>query len=345
VKQPYYSEKIAAAKIAQNAFKALQDERIKRGLPIDKTTDPTQSGLIGDQITPATTNLGSLSAKQTAINPNFAAVIIEYLKRAGVSNGDTVAVGYSGSFPGINVNVLAAIEAMKLKPVIISSAASSQWGANLPEFLWLDMERTLNERGIVSGHTIAASIGGIEDRGLGMTKKGRTLLEAAVTKAGIQFISPTDFADSVEQRMTIYREGAGAFPIKAYINVGGGTTSVGTKAGKRSYKPGVNRSMPPGADPHDSVMSRFIQEGVPVIHMTKIAQQAQKYGLPVQPRAVPPVGSGEVFYRDQYNLWLAGGLLAVILASLYAFVRSDLGFRIMARAKTEKSPGHPEPMV
>jgi poly-gamma-glutamate system protein len=345
VRQPYYSEKIAAAKIAQNAFKALQDERIKRKLPIDKVSDPAQSGLIGDQITPVTTNLGSLIAKQTALNPNFAAVVVEYLRRAGVQSGDTVGVGYSGSFPGINVNVLAAMEALKLKPIIISSAASSKWGANLPEFLWLDMEKTLNERGIITARSIAGSIGGIEDKGLGMTKKGRTILEEAITKAGIKFVSPLDFADSIEQRMAIYRELAGDRPIKAYINVGGGTTSVGTKAGKRSYKAGVNRSLPQGWEYHDSVMSRFIQEGVPVIHMTRIAEQARRYGLPIQPRTIPPVGSGEIFYRDQYNLWLAGGLLALILGSLYAFVRSDLGFRIMARSKPAKTAGHPEPMV
>ena len=162
-KQPFFTEKLAAAKIANNAFKALLEERIKRKLPIDKEIDPAQTGLIGDQITPVTTNLGELGAKQTAINPNFAALVVEYLRRAGVSNGDVVAVGWSGSFPAINVNVMAAIEAMKLKPIIVSSVASSQWGANLPEFMWLDMEKTLVERGIVSARSVAASIGGIED--------------------------------------------------------------------------------------------------------------------------------------------------------------------------------------
>ena len=62
VKQPYYAEKIAAAKIAQEAFKVLQDERVKRKIPIDKGTDPAQSGLIGEQITPVTTNSGGQTA-------------------------------------------------------------------------------------------------------------------------------------------------------------------------------------------------------------------------------------------------------------------------------------------
>lgn len=345
VKQPYYSEKIAAAKIAQRAFKALQDERIARKLPIDKGTDPAQSGLIGDQITPVTTNPGLLASKQTTLNPNFAAVIVEYLKRAGVSAGDVVAVGYSGSFPGVNVNVLAALQALKTRPIIISSAASSQWGANLPEFLWLDMEKTIADQGIISFRSVAASLGGIEDRARGMAKKGRTILEEKIASTGIQFLQPQDYAESIELRMGVYREHAGDLPIKAYINVGGGTTSVGTKLGKRAYKPGLNRTLPHGADTTDSIMSRFIQDGVPVIHLVKIPQLAQQFGLPLQPATTPAVGEGHVYVREQRNLWLAAGVLLGILASLYTFVRSDWGVRLFTRRTTPETPRHPEPMV
>jgi poly-gamma-glutamate system protein len=345
VKQPYYSDKIAAAKIAQKGFKILQEERLNRRLPIDKATDPAQSGLIGEQITPVTTNLGSLGAKQTSVNPNLAAVIVEYLRRAGVSSGDVVAVGYSGSFPGVNVNVLAALHALKLKPIIISSAASSQWGANLPEYLWLDMEKTLLDHEIVPFRSVAASLGGIEDKGMGLTRKGRSILEAAINQHGLQFIQPQSFAESVEIRMQIYRERGGDFPIKAYVNVGGGTTSVGTKIGKRAYKPGLNRKLPPGADAQDSIMSRFIQDGVPVIHLVKIERIAEQYGLRLHPTVAPPVGEGLIYYRDQYNLWLAGGVLLAIIALLYAFVRSDVGFRMLRPSASKTGGTPPEPMV
>jgi poly-gamma-glutamate system protein len=345
VRQPYYQEKIHAARIAQQAFKTLQNKRVELKIPIDKSVDPAQTGLIGEQMTPVTTNPGVLSAKQTSLNPNFAAVIVDYLRRAGVSPGDVVAVGYSGSFPGINTNVLAALQAMKMKPVIISSAASSQWGANIPEFMWLDMEKTLVDAGVVGFRSVAASVGGIEDRGLGIAKKGKTMLEEAITKAGVQFINPKDFDDSVAQRLQIYREQAGDLPIKAYINVGGGTTSVGTHIGKRLFRPGLNRSLPKGIEAEDSIMAHFVQEGVPVVHLTKIEQLAAHYGFPNSPAITPAIGDGTVYFKDQYNLWLAGGLLLGILVSLYTFVRSDLGFRIMTTAPTAESPGRPEPMV
>lgn len=347
VRRPYYAEKLVAARLAQKAFGALQEERIARGLPIDRAIDPLASGLVGDQITPVTTSPGMLSAKQTSLNPNFAAVIVEFLRRAGVRSGDVVAVGYSGSFPGVNVNVLAAIEALELKPVIIASAASSQWGANLPEFLWLDMEKVLFERGIIKSRSAAASIGGIEDRGRGMPTKGRAILEDAILAHGLVYLDPADYADSIEKRLKLYRDAAGGKPIKAYVNVGGGTTSVGRKLGKRAYKPGLNRELPPGPEGADSVMSRFIRDGVPVIHLVKINQLAARYGLPVQPTVSPAIGEGQIYVEDQYNLWLAAGILLGILGALYTFVRSDWGIRMFTRrgGTAAVGPSRPEPMV
>ncbi len=345
VQEPYHQEKMAAAQLAREAFEAIRKERLRRRLPIDTESDIAQSGLIGTLVTPITTDTGSLVAKQTSINPNFAALIVGYLKSIDVTEGDAVAVGYSGSFPAINISVLAACEVLKLKPVIIASASSSQWGANEPEFPWLDMERTLYDQGIISSRAVAASVGGIEDRGLGMTKRGRRILHQKIAEHGIQLIDPENFAASVEQRIQIYRQHAGAAPIRAYVNVGGGTTSVGRKAGKLAFRPGLNRNAPGVALPEDSVMGRFIDEGVPVIHMTRIAHLADNYGFPISPTSTPLVGEGKVFHRDRTNVWFAGGLLLSILIALYLFVRSDLGFRMTRVTRRGGDSAHPEPMV
>jgi poly-gamma-glutamate system protein len=131
-------------------------------------------------MTSVTSNTGSLPAKQTSINPNFAAVVVQLLKRAGLEEGDVVAIGFSGSFPALNVAVMAAVSVLGLKPIIISSNAASQWGANDPDFLWIDWERTLAAKHIFNFRSVAASIGGIEDRGLGMTPEGRRTIVAAI---------------------------------------------------------------------------------------------------------------------------------------------------------------------
>ncbi len=125
---------------------SLGRKRLRKNLPIDPESDPAQTGLIGELLSPLTTNPGHLPAKQTSANPNFSAVIIHLLKRAGVKEGDKVAVGFSGSFPALNICVLAAIDTLKADPIVISSAGSSQWGANHPDFMWPDMEKLLHEK-------------------------------------------------------------------------------------------------------------------------------------------------------------------------------------------------------
>lgn len=342
--QRWYREKLQAARLSLRAFKALKEERLRRGLAIDAETDPARSGLIGELISPVTTNTGHLSAKQTSINPNFAAVIVELLLRAGVKPGDTAAVGFSGSFPALNVAVLAAIETLRIAPLIVTSAGASQWGANQPSFMWPDMEMALVRWRIFSHRSVAASLGGIEDRALGLSKKGRNLVQAAVARNGIPLLEVRDYDDSLNKRMDLYRERAGDAEIKVYVNVGGGTTSVGTRVGRDLFAPGLNRRLPRGPQ-IDSVMSRFLQQGVPVIHLSRITKLATAHGLEPQPRALPAVGQGDIFFREAYSPWLAGGALLVIVALLVGFLRLDWGHRLLAGKAHQGEPARPEPMV
>ncbi|MBK8479723.1 MAG: poly-gamma-glutamate system protein [Proteobacteria bacterium] len=343
-KQRWYGEKLQAARLALRAFKALKEERLRRGLPIDAETDPARSGLIGELISPVTTNTGHLTAKQTSINPNFAAVVVELLLRANVKAGDTVALGFSGSFPALNVAVLAAVETLRVTPVVITSAGASQWGANQPTFMWPDMEMALLRWHIFSHRSAAASPGGIDDRALGLSKRGRNLVRGAVARNGLPLLEVRNYDDSLTQRMALYRERAGDAEIKAYVNVGGGTTSVGTRVGRDLFSPGLNRRLPRGPQ-IDSVMTRFVQQGVPVIHLSKISKLAQDYGLELQPRSLPAVGQGKTFFREAYNPWLAGGALLAIVALLVGFLRLDWGHRLLAGQSHAAETARPEPMI
>ena len=97
------------------------------------------------------------------MNPNFAAVVVEWLKELGVKSGDVVAVGASGSFPAMNIAVYAALHELGIEPIIISSTAASQWGANEPSFTWLDMEAVLRKSDVFPYKSVAASLGGVGD--------------------------------------------------------------------------------------------------------------------------------------------------------------------------------------
>lgn len=344
--QPHFREKLAASKLARQALTKIREERIRRNIAIDPEVDPAQTGMIGELMSSITSNNGHLPAKQTSVNPNFAAVVVHLLKQAGVRQGDLVAVGLSGSFPAVNIAVYSAIQTLKLKPVIIASASASQWGANIPEFSWLDMENYLFQQGIFQFRAAAASLGGIEDRGLGMTKKGRKILVETINRNGLPFLEIENYQQSLNNRLAIYREQAGPVPIRAYINVGGGTSSVGKKLGKISFRSGLNRPVPFVTENIESVMSNFVEMGVPVIHLVRFNKLADRYGLPRQPGRLPAVGQGIIFVRKEYSRILATSVLAAIFLVLFAFIRSDLGFRIVQTVQPRKaSKRRPEKMA
>jgi hypothetical protein len=93
-------------------------------------------------------------------------------------------------------------------------------------------------------------------------------------------------------------------------------------------------------------MPRFVNMGVPVIHVVHVNALADRYSLPLEPATAPPIGDGGVFYGIDYSKPLVIGVLGFILLSLYGFIRSDVGFRILrASQRSRKSEGQPEPMV
>jgi hypothetical protein len=145
--------------------------------------------------------------------------------------------------------------------------------------------------------------------------------------------------------MKLYQDSAQGQPIKAYINVGGGTVSVGRNIGKLMFRPGVNKRPPRHVRDIDGVMPRFINQGIPVLHVVHINALADRYGMPLEPVTRPPIGDGGVFTGIDYSKPLVIGVLAFILLSLYGFIRSDVGFRLLRTARSSKRDAPPEPMV
>ncbi len=191
--QPYYAEKTLAARTAKEAMDVIRDASEKRGLPYLAKTDPSGSRLIGKVLSPITSGSGSLVSKQTTVNPNFAAVVVQWLKDLGIKSGDVVAVGLSGSFPAMNIAVYSAMHQLGVEPIIISSTAASQWGANNPGFTWLDMESLLRKHEVFPYKSVAASLGGVGDEAIGLTGRGHKLLIRAIERneiPGIGAVQP-----------------------------------------------------------------------------------------------------------------------------------------------------------
>jgi poly-gamma-glutamate system protein len=344
VERPYQEEKLAASQLALQAF-TVTKERRARYTKIDKRNDPAQSGLIGLPGSPITSKRGDYDSKRTSINPNFAAVIVEMLGKAEVQEGDTVAISFSGSFPALNICTLAAVEVLKLKPVILSSVSASEWGANDPQFTWLDMESYLVTRKIFSSRTLAASVGGMEGTAEPLSEEALELLKNAIARNKVRLLEGEDLAASVSERVQLINESAGPNGIKAYINVGGGRVSTGGDATKRSFRPGLNRFGPVGMDPKTSLMVRYSRNGVPIIHLSQIKDLAREFGLPLSPVVIPEPGEGGVFFHVTYNRWLAGGMLLIVLGALYGFIRTPWGIQLLRPDRPQKSGDDMEPMI
>jgi poly-gamma-glutamate system protein len=342
-RSPYYAAQLEASQLALEAMAAIKEARLKKGTPIDPGADPAKSGLIGTFISPVTSSSGNLEAKQTSINPNFAAVIVDLLEEAGVHEGDQVAVSVTGSFPAMNIALYAAIKALHLKPTIISSVSSSQWGANDPDFLWIDMEHLLYSQGLFPFRSVAASIGGRYDKGKEMSEAARQSIIQAIEKNSLARITDKTLHENVDQRMSLYfKEGR----PKAYINVGGGIAAVGAERRRQGFlKSGLQPSEDHSINKGKFVVSRFLKEGTPVIHLENIKQLASQHGLPAAPAKLPEVGEGGVYSRTRYNQWLAGAVLAAIVGSLYFFSRTDLGFRLLQVSRHRQGSRPPEPMA
>jgi len=256
-----------------------------------------------------------------------------------------VAVGLTGSFPALNICTFAALSTLGLQALVVSSVSASEWGANQVDFMWLDMERVLQDKQIFGFRSRGASLGGIDDRGIGMSREGRALLDAAIERAGATKLESKSLSDAVEKRMVLYGSVAGSREIKAYINVGGGAASVGTHIGKKMFKPGLNTQPPRGNPPADSVMLRFSRQDVPVIHLSRISLLAQRYGLSQNPERMPAVGEGTVYEKPEYNAWLAALGIVAILGVMLAFIRLDVGLRILRSSRKREGDAQPQQMV
>ncbi len=310
-KQWDYDLKLEAATLAARAFAAVREHRGLEGADLDLVNDPAGTGLIGPEISPITNAAGNLDAKLTSLNPNFAAVLVQYFRRANLNPGDSVAVAVSGSFPGMNIALYAAMETMNLRPVVITSVGASNWGANSPEFTWLDMETLFFDKGIFHTRSQAATFGGGNDMGRGLSPMGRQLAMDSITRNGVQFLESENIEKAISGRMNFYEKVSRNRPYRLYVNVGGGVASLGSSHNKSLLPAGLSFDLGAHNWPRKGTLILFSEKGVPVVHLLRIATLAREFGLPVSPDFLPLPGEGEIFVRDMYR-WPLAALFLVI---------------------------------
>lgn len=322
VEAKYHEEKLQAAQLAQNAFDVIKTKVVEMGIPIDRINDPNETGLIGVQYSPITTERGELDTKLTSTNPNFAALVVELIKGSHVRKGDLVAVSLSGSFPALNISVLSALEILELQPVVITSVASSMWGANYPQLTYLDMESTLLENAILKTKTAAASLGGEDDVGRGLSPEGRESIQDAAARNNVSIIEAANLNEMISRKIETYNTHG---EIKLFITAGERTTALaGSEAGIGLIRKNTIRT-------GTGLIAHFSKTGVPVINLADVNGLANAYGLLVAPIPLPKPGEGRLYYEYKYSVTFAIIATLILVFILFVVLRFDVDYYLKRR--------------
>ncbi|MEA3110194.1 MAG: hypothetical protein QOI88_4799, partial [Gammaproteobacteria bacterium] len=191
---PRFAEMLTAARTMQAASRVFVTEKEARGLLPSPSIDPNRTGMIGSEFTTITTTLGDIASKRTTTNPDFAAALVRLVVSLDLPRGTPVVIILSGSFPGATVAAIAAIEALGLRPIVIASLSASMWGANDPEFNWLDMVAALRARGVIRANIMAAVLGGGGSVGANMEPDGVAALRASAARDNVTLIDVRPFS-------------------------------------------------------------------------------------------------------------------------------------------------------
>lgn len=329
-RQANYEAKLNAALRMERWMALLREAQAPDAAFVDDINDPDRTLLVGQKHTLITSTEGNHQAKLATINPNVAAMMVQLLREAGTEPGDRVAAALTGSFPGLNLAFLAACVELRLKPTIVSSVSSSWYGANDPDFTWLDMERALFDAGEIDFRSVAASIGGADDRGRSLPPEGRDLIRKAIERNGIELIYAPDVESSIAERLKIYSrelgDTVGGYAV--FVNVGGGVSSLGSPENAKLIPLGLVPHLPAHNYPARGVMHAFSDDGVPVVNFKyaprRFSTLFRQYGLPWRFATVPVAGQGETFVTERYDLRVVTLAVLLMAIAVIVVIRFDL---------------------
>ena len=270
-----------ASRLMARCEAVLYEERCRLGL-YDALTDPEKTGLIGVEFSPLTTSQGHLPDKQAAARPAMADAVAEYLRRAGVEEGDWVAVNASASFPGFILASLCAVESMRANAQVVFSYGASMYGGTDPEFTFPVMLDLLNREGLLSTRLRAVAPGGAGDR------MGETLLEnphptvdLLLASRSEERIDATSVDEAIRLRLTIFGDAPRA--VQCFISCGGPVVALGKTEVVLELPHGlITRFEPIPKDPERGLLFDFLDRGTPVLHLLFVRGICNDFGIPYE---------------------------------------------------------------
>lgn len=301
------------------------------------STDVLKTGLVGVEWSSLTTTPGFLEAKRTTAHPLWVAVFRDWFKQLGLKPGETVAIGASGSFPGIFFAARIAAASLHLDTVAIGSLTSSNYGANLPEMDLAAMDETLRQEGILDDRWVVFTPGGKADAAQDLDLKDRVALCSRMAELGARAHIPENRAKSIEWRdsFLLHSAGDGGAAPRVFVNIGGHEANYGVGMPALALPSGL--ILPNDADQSlayarrssgDSIALRAIRRGVPVINVLNIRGLAATFGIPFDPPRIPSPSTLRVPSQlKPIHRVLAGGVSLVLIVWLVVWKVSTPGVR------------------
>jgi poly-gamma-glutamate system protein len=289
-KQSSFNDKVSASKYMRSLIDFMNEKECSMN-----DHDIYNSCLIGKKESSITSKVDStiLSSKQLTTHSNFASFMVFLLEDLELKEGDKIAVSMTGSFPGANLALISACEVLGIEPFIISSLASSSYGANKENLTWLDIEKYLIERKAINFSSIGVSIGGQQDLGGNLTDQGIEILEGKIFNSKIKFINERNLDENIQAKWNLYHKDGSSY--KAFVNIGGGASSLGAGEGKNFMKGGI--IFPISKDDYEeiyydsndlsyyykdfkkSLAFRFLSNDVPFVNVKNIKSLVSSKGI------------------------------------------------------------------
>jgi poly-gamma-glutamate system protein len=303
-----------AALLADRWFTLIEKKKAAAGIISPDGSGVRHGGMLGQEFSEITTTLGSLEAKEVALNPDFAALMVRLLDEAGVDSSSTVGVMLSGSFPTLGISTLAALQTVGAKALVLSSLGASMYGANQPGATWIDMEQWLQEGGGLNYRSVLVTMGGEGDAGGGLPEEGLAVLRSAAQRSRVPLYVPSTLQDAIRKRTEMLQ----ANKIDLLINIGGNQASLGGCVHGATIPNGYHDALSACNDPGRGVVVRMAERGIPVIHVLNIRDLAVRYGVQMMTPDSPDSVAG-VYRTAATKRTIVSAGLVTILGMLAAF--------------------------
>lgn len=299
VKSPYYKEMMEASTKMKNMSAEIKNERIRRGIEIDKSFDINETGLIGEEWSEITTTLGNLESKRTSTNPDFAALMVKLFKEKGLKKGDTIAANLSSSFPALNLSLIAAADTLGLNAIMVNSVGASTYGGNIENFTYLDMENHLFSKGMIQNRSRGFSLGGIRDIGKEFEDEIKEKIIEKNKGYGLEFFYNENLEKNIEERYNYFVKESNN-KIKAFVNIGGNLLSIGDSVDIIVNSKVIldkNTNMKRG------LVGKFLKDEIPVFYFLNLKGIATAYNLPFDQSELQNKTISDIYFKKNGNIW------------------------------------------